>query len=141
MLLVAFCNWLDSLKVKSYDVTIQVRSDLHRTILLFTIFCFQEIIHGGSLKFYTLWAVRYSVHFELAVELGGGTPYMMAYIERLHPKELRYERVGLLRVSFTSWGMWYNEKKTHCKCEKWAPFSIEGVRKEYLFCRNWCIKG
>lgn len=98
MLLVAFCNWLDSLKVKSYDVTIQVRSDLHRTILLFTIFCFQEIIHGGSLKFYTLWAVRYSVHFELAVELGGGTPYMMAYIERLHPKELRYERVGLLRV-------------------------------------------
>ena len=98
MLLVAFCNWLDSLKVKSYDVTIQVRSDLHRTILLFTIFCFQEIIHGGSLKFYILWAVRYSVHFELAVELGGGTPYMMAYIERLHPKELRYERVGLLRV-------------------------------------------
>ena len=87
MLLVAFCNWLDSLKVKSYDVTIQVRSDLHRTILLFTIFCFQEIIHGGSLKFYILWAVRYSVHFELAVELGGGTPYMMAYIERLHLKE------------------------------------------------------
>ena len=58
MLLVAFCNWLDSRKVKSYDVTIQVRSDLHRTTLLFTIFCFQEIIHGGSLKFYTLWAVR-----------------------------------------------------------------------------------
>ena len=65
--------------MKSYDVTIQVRSDLHRTILLFAIFCFQEIIHGGSLKFYTLWAVRYSVLFEPPVELGGDTPYMMAY--------------------------------------------------------------
>ena len=103
---------------------------------------------------------------------------MMAYFERLHPKELRYERVGLLRggvcdimkrrptvsvrnghhfiylfiylfiistikitqaLHYTK--MWRGDLRKPQGLYEEAPPSIEGVRKEYLFCRNWYIKG
>ena len=85
-------GWI--VKVKSYDVAIQGRSDLRSIFPLFAIFYFQEILYGSSLKFYSPRAFRYSVHFEPMMEVGGGTPYDSLYREAPSERAKVYERVG-----------------------------------------------